>query len=324
MILGITADVGLYQCFLDNLKALGFEVLLLCDDDYFRYRNRKQQVISFIRRTFFKDKTYKKNLQKSYKTAAYLDLLNQAPNAFDYALFVRPDLFDQQVIRLAGQKSNALYAYQWDGLNRFKDIYQIIPLFKKFYVFDPQDAAENPGVFLSHNFYFDCYPGLFANKDIQYDAYYLGSYDSRIETTLRICEALYAKGLRLNIIIKCSKSKVKRLKAYPYITIIHESLAYKDNLAHVDHARLLLDIGHASMHKGLSFRPFEALGYGKKLITTNSSVAGYDFYDPQNVLVWDENSGIPDGFLQSEGKKPSDAIAKKYSFEGWLRQILES
>ena len=41
---------------------------------------------------------------------------------------------------------------------------------------------------------------------------------------------------------------------------------------------------------GLSFRIFEALGYRKKLVTTNTDVVNYDFYNPQNILVIDENN----------------------------------
>ena len=37
----------------------------------------------------------------------------------DYALFVRPDLFDFEVIEKAKQLASKTIAYQWDGMSRF-------------------------------------------------------------------------------------------------------------------------------------------------------------------------------------------------------------
>ena len=41
---------------------------------------------------------------------------------------------------------------------------------------------------------------------------------------------------------------------------------------------IILDIAHPHQ-KGLSFRPYEAMGLRKKLITTNKDITNYDFYN---------------------------------------------
>ena len=322
IILAITSDVKLYECFIDNLNQLGFEVLLLCDTKPFKYKNNIHKIINFLRKIFLKDKLYKKKLQRLYKTSFYIDILNNAPNDFDYALFIRPDLFDESVIELVKEKSNSIYAYQWDGLNRFKDIYKTIPLFTKFYVFDKNDLAKNENVFILNNFYFDCYDDIISIDEPQYDVYYVGSYDNRIESILDICEQLYNWGLKLNIILKCSKSKIKKLKKYPYINIVHKPLSYKENLINVINAKIVLDIGHFSLHKGLSFRPFEALGYNKKIITTNTIIKDYDFYNQNNIHVFDNESNL-ENFIETDFITINPEIIKKYSFTNWLNYVLE-
>ena len=73
---------------------------------------------------------------------------------------------------------------------------------------------------------------------------------------------------------------------------------------------------------GLSFRIFEALGYRKKLITTNTDVVNYDFYNPQNILVIDENNiEIPEDFVTSPYVDIDETILDKYRLENWVKPI---
>lgn len=79
-----------------------------------------------------------------------------------------------------------------------------------------------------------------------------------------------------------------------------------------------------SAHNGLSLRTFEALGYGKKLITNNPSIKYYDFYNPANIFVWDGEN--PDGieeFLKKPYEQPEELITKKYGFTNWINYVLE-
>src|SRR5690606_40375642 len=62
-------------------------------------------------------------------------------------------------------------------------------------------------------------------------------------------------------------------------------LSYEKNLQDVFKANILIDIQNP-VHQGLSFRIFEGIGYNKKVITTNSNVVNYDFYQPENFLIW--------------------------------------
>ena len=63
---------------------------------------------------------------------------------------------------------------------------------------------------------------------------------------------------------------------------------------------IILDIAHPHQ-KRLSFRPYEAMGLRKKLITTNKDIANYDFYNPNNIFIIDDvyNIHIPTDFITS-------------------------
>ena len=58
-------------------------------------------------------------------------------------------------------------------------------------------------------------------------------------------------------------------------------------------SRAVLDVTHPRQC-GLTMRTLETLGASKKLVTTNTAVRGYDFYDPTNIAVIDRRSPIID------------------------------
>ena len=73
----------------------------------------------------------------------------------------------------------------------------------------------------------------------------------------------------------------------------------------------------------MSFRPFEAIGLKKKLITNNIEIKNYDFYDPQNIFVIEdiENISISKDFFESEYKELPKEIVEKYFIKNWIETI---
>ena len=322
IILAITQDMKIYECFVDNLKFLNFEVFLICNvSKHFKYKNIYDRLQNLFRKTILKDRNFKKKLFKKYELEQDLKLIDEIPDICDYSLTIRADLFDDSVLKSIIKKSLKNYSYQWDGLSRFPEIYKSISLFDKFYIFDEKDLSVNENNRLLTNFYFDCYSSLFENTVPKYDAYFIGSYDDRFEQLISIFEFLVSKNLKLNIII-CGKVKVD-LSKYSYIKIIHEPLSYYENLKMVANSKMLIDVHHENLHKGLSFRSFEALGYDKKLITSNTIIREYDFYNEKNIYVIDNINANFEEFLYQDYKQISIEIKNKYSFTNWIAYLLE-
>ena len=69
-------------------------------------------------------------------------------------------------------------------------------------------------------------------------------------------------------------------------------------------------------------RTFETLGAGKKLITTNSQIKKYSFYNDQNIFILDrENILMSRDFLKSPFKKIDDDLVFEMSISGWIKSI---
>jgi hypothetical protein len=322
IILAITPDVNIYSCIEDNLKHLGFFTQIITLTDKFKYKSIKDLIINLFRKNIIKDKQYKKELHRKFNFDSLSKKISMLTNA-DYSLTIRADIFDSILIKEIIKLTPNNYAYQWDGLSRFERIIELIPLFNKFYIFDKKDLFQKDKTYPTTNFYFDCYESLFQNKSPEYDIYYIGSYDNRIKKLIPICEKLFEKGYKLNIILGCSPKK--ELKKYPYITFAKKRLSYYENLEMVANCKCIIDLSQNTIHSGLSFRPFEALGYNKKLITTNSIIKNYDFYDDKNIFVINENCDYNyiDTFLNSIYNDIDPTIKNKYSFSNWLKYILE-
>src|SRR5690606_27309560 len=93
-------------------------------------------------------------------------------------------------------------------------------------------------------------------------------------------------------------------------------------LRYAFNSKILLDVPTAH-HNGLSFRVFEAIGFGKKLITTNKEIKQYDFYHPNNIFVWDDHSQKMLGdFLDAPYLYLATHIKESYSFNNWIKALL--
>ena len=88
-------------------------------------------------------------------------------------------------------------------------------------------------------------------------------------------------------------------------------------------SNVVVDIQHPRQ-TGLTMRTIEMLGLGKKLITTNADIRNYDFYNPRNILVIDrDNPVIDEDFIRTPYEEIDEDIRKRYSLEGFVREIID-
>ena len=87
--------------------------------------------------------------------------------------------------------------------------------------------------------------------------------------------------------------------------------------------KVLVDYS-ADDQSGLTMRTIESIGFGCKLITNNSRIVEADFYNPENIYVYDlENFNIPEGFIEHDYISPDDKILDYYCLEGWVNTLFE-
>lgn len=106
------------------------------------------------------------------------------------------------------------------------------------------------------------------------------------------------------------------------VTIIRESMSLEEIKVLLQQSVCMLDLGVISKHRGLTFRVFEAMGLHKKIITNNPDIAHYDFYDPQNILIINQEAiEIPKSFLTSAYRPIAYPIYQKYTLDTWVNRV---
>lgn len=315
-------EVVFPSAFEKNLKFLGLEVHMVTplDAKNFQYQNTGQRLRNFWRKTFLGDRGFKRKLILEQHKEQLLNDLNSIGN-MDYGLVIRPDLYPFEFIESAKKKCKEFVGYQWDGLDRYPEIQQYMSLMDRFFVFDARDLSRK-GTLPTTNFYFDyIIPPV---SSIRNYAHYLGSYlEGRIDILSDINTKLEILKVDKNIKIVSDRNRVMELVTSKNLTPTSEVLSYEENLRDVFKANVLIDIQNP-VHSGLSFRIFEGIGYNKKVITTNADVVNYDFYQPENFLIWTGQSTQElSKFIATPYRPLNDTIKQKYSFSNWIAYMLD-
>lgn len=320
-------DWGMSQCMVENLKHDGFDVTLVLSQGYkFKYKNFSVRLKNLYRKAFLRDKSYKQNLRAVYNYEQQLAAINKHER-YDYCLVIRADHFSEEALTEAKQRSDCFVSYHYDGLNQNETILNRIPLFDRFFVFDQQDIEKYPSLNLklANNFYFDHLPTFSATNRLgKKQFYFLGTYYPSRMDALIIC---YNELVKLDMNVRFEiffdlphKNKISQYEKTGII-ILEKIIPYDQYLSRVWQADVLLDF-LVSDHQGLSFRIFEALGYKKKIITTNKNVLHMDFYHEHNFFVINNNYEDIPAFLEKPYVNIDPDIVKKYSFTGWIARIL--
>lgn len=316
IILGVPNHFGLPEKFKENLEFLGFDVFLLKLDDQKIKLTLPQKILHFAKKTFTNDTTYRARLSIKAKENNYLQFINKFPKT-DFTLIIRPDLLGENLIKIIKQKSNYLVAYQWDGINRFPLVKELISLFDKFLVFDEGDVKSFPETKHTTNFYFD---DVELPEKIEQDVFFVGTFmKDRIDLLGKIAEKATNLGLKNKILLITKKEKYRKKYQHFPILFTEKGINFNESIKEILSSKILLDFKN-NFHYGLSFRTFEALGYAKKLITNNALVKNYDFYHPHNIFVIEnENIDQLEEFLQKKSAEIPKNIVEKYSFTHWIK-----
>ena len=316
IIVGIPNHFGLPQRFKENLEFLGFEVFLLEN-----FNNKSLSLFDKIIHGYKKlttgDRTHKPLMKNKLAKGKILKQLSSIEKA-DYALFVRPDLFDFEVIEKAKQLATKTIPYQLDGMSRFPLAERYISYFDNFYVFDKNDLNLSPKLQHTTNFYFDDI--IISNPDVTpKSVFFVGSYiKNRIPLINKIIEVLEKNHLTPNIYLFARHKKANNAK----FKIIAKGFSFKESAQKIQQSEFLLDF-HNPIHNGLSFRTFESIGYEKKLITDNVLVKGFEFYNPNNIfIIENENFKRFEEFATTPYEPLAEEIKEKYSFTNWIKQLL--
>ena len=143
--------------------------------------------------------------------------------------------------------------------------------------------------------YFDCYYSKLEVKAAKErsDIFFWGSDGDRRQTVESIYRKVTGFGLSADFGI-CYTLGEGRVDGISY----DKELGYKEMLARTLASNVILDVVRPDSC-GVSLRYFEAVVYGKKLISNNPLIKGMRYYDPERMLVIEGPEDITREFMDT-------------------------
>ena len=226
-------------------------------------------------------------------------------------------------------KANRLILYVYDSLENKKRLLPIIKYFDKCFTFDPEDALKYNFIF--RPLFFTSDVGCNESLHVKYDISFVGTgHSDRVEIIEKIkhqCEIMgisYFLYLYLQSPLVYYFYKILKLKKFKNIKkryFNYKPLTYDDYIDISESSNVIIDIEHPRQ-KGLTMRTIEMLGKEKKLITTNSNIKKYDFYDENNIFIIERNNPVINKkFFENKYEKLPEHLYYKYEINGWLEDI---
>lgn len=305
----------IYHC----LKTGGATVYLI-DEDV-----NEQSIWSKFISIYWK-KGYERKLQRYYRNKFY-----SLPDQLDYILVIKGSTLDEEKIKYLRKKyKNARFIiYQWDSVANFPKAAEIAPYFDFKYTFDPEDAK-------CYGWYYRAL--FFEPEECRFD--YHKKYDLVLICSLHSERAELYKKLKI-------LSKKENMNFFGYLfsnkwSFLRQKYFKKNNSFYVKKkdlkfiplsekvtseiyncSRCLVDYKFPKQ-KGLTMRSIESIGHKCKLITNNAQIENEDFYNPQNILIYNiDNFNIPKEFIYSDYQDIPEKIYQKYTVQGWVEEIFK-
>lgn len=266
----------------------------------------------------------------------YKEILEENKNKnYDYVFVIKCEMLPTKTIHDIRKlfPSAKLCLYMYDSLKNIKGILPKIQEFDRVLSFDLQDSQQQQNIIFRPLFYIDTFKHEYnPESTYQYDLSFIGTIHSdryHIITEFKeFCENLdfrfyfycYLQSKFMFFYYKLTR-KINinsSTKEFSFVKKRSVEIAEK-----INQTKTVLDIQHPKQ-TGLTMRTIEMLGMNKKLITTNTDIKKYDFYNPNNIMVIDrKNVMIDHDFLATPYQKIDEKIYSKYSLEYWIYEVLD-
>lgn len=283
--------------------------------DLSRFRYKYPSFFHRIANTF--NKVFLGKNTKKLKRQEHVVQQLKAVGKQDIVLIIRPDLLDKTTHNKVKQFTHNYYAYLYDSTKRFPVDHLMDGTFDKMFSFDENDVKKYNFNHITNYIYLPK-KEIISGKKYKQQAFIVISSDERLSTLNRIAQQLDGNKISHKFIVKASR---RPAGLHDTIQFSEKEIWNDELLGLLDESEVFLDLIRHN-HNGLSFRVFEALAFQRKFITTNASIKNYDFYNPENILVIDEeNPEIDPAFFEGEYKPLDEAIYNKYTIKHWVNTV---
>lgn len=321
------------------------EILLICTDFFDYYKD----IIAEYERQgykvhYYNDRPYKnsflvgfqklnKKMMTIFINKYFEKICNETMNLkLDYIIFINSKTFNEyQIKHLKNLHSKSKFIlYMWDSLMNYPGTESQLVFFDKVLSFDIQDSRNEKIIYLP----------LFYTQELE--------NHSKVNVQYKISSIFTAHPNRFQRIYLFENEIQKfdiELFLYPYINIL-QFLFYclTDSRISIKHlfklkfrplsrneynkvlfkSDIIFDIPHEGQ-TGLTMRVFESIGAKKKLITSNSNIQYFDFYNKNNIYILGDSIDSEDfeEFLNTEYEDLDNDIYFKYSITNWAINVIK-
>lgn len=259
----------------------------------------------------------------------YQKAISEIDDAVKQVLIIRGSSLDEPLM-LALRKAfpDAKFTvYQWDGAENVPNSTMLAEYCDLASSFDPSDSIKY-GWKYRPLFYVD---DSICEKTI--DISFLGSLHSKRSEIqnllnvqadsdgLNVYTFLYTKPL---IYFKnrwiTPKDEFKSLSGISDVRFTPLSLSNTQRI--LAKTKVVVDFGHPNQ-TGFTLRTIECMAHGCKLVTNNQAIAFADFYNSDNISIYDGPfPGIDKCFLEGPYSAVPSSIKSRYSISSWLTDLL--
>jgi len=286
---------------------------------------------------FFVEKPYTRNISK-----LGLYPKKEVAEKEYYARLLTYKNYDFILVRHGFQLDNGIYTalksnnnnakfinFHWDSLKNSYNYLGIINHFDKIYSFDVKDCQEHRRIEYLPLFYIDQYKALknSSSTNIQStDLLFVGSWRNmeRYQLILKTKQFCDNNRLRFKYYLHIDKFKyVNALLKGKFIKEVQFKLLSHEEIVRLfSDTKVIIDFP-SSFQNGLTMRSFEALGAGKKLITTNKNIINEPFYDQSVVsVVSQDNLKLDIDFITNTVFPNDFPNLDAYSLHNYIARLL--
>ncbi|MGY0392982.1 hypothetical protein ACW5R3_10540 [Bizionia sp. KMM 8389] len=277
----------------------------------YTYKTPFHKVLNFLSKVFLN-----KNIKKIKRLEFIKDTLKTYGKQ-DAILCIRPDLLNLDTHKAVKALTDKYIAYIYDSCERFPFNPELNTIFNKIYSFDLDDVEKYKFTHIPNYIYLNKKP---IQTQFKYDMFMVMSVDDRLKTLNKMASYLDANNLNYKFIV-VGKYKPKQL--HPGIVYQKAEIRPEALQQYLDDSRVILDLIRTG-HNGLSFRVFESLANQKKLITTNTTISKYAFYNPENIqIIQPENVAFSPRFFKTPYQPLEPDIYQQYTIENWVDTVFE-
>lgn len=323
--------MSLYRDVIEELNRQGYEVTYLqdCHLPHNFYDIHKRRPNSF--EIFLQGRIHKRYWKKQIREC-------QSDFVFDILLVIDGfSLVNSGFLEYLEQKNpmikKVLYLFDRTYNNYLFDL--IFKSFHQVYSFDLQDCKyyglkllpiywvpTTSSVKKIDVFGFGTY---MPNRYILFDYVNNLTKGTQLVTIIKLYLNEYPNTLRFKI-RKLIKGGLCPDNVYKSSLITHQTIPPCEFRKMLSESKIVLD-SHDIVQDGLTARFMWALGSGAKIVTTNSAVRHYPFYDEHQIAIFDvENPYVSKEFLTSEYVVDDNKrrVIDQYRIDNWIRTLLST